>query len=140
MLHTVLKRLSIFVALLCVAVGVSAQVYVGTLTVGNYTRQNVEARLSKKGDKVELLLKKVKFARMMPVTVDVTIADIQASASGQEVRLVADGVVPTAGDKSYERHLVRHFEGTASTTLNINCSMGDKQMHFEGVRKSQKNK
>ena len=50
-------------------------------------------------------------------------------------RLTADGVVPVAKGKHYEKYTIHRLNGTAtSKELSFSCTMGDKPFKFKGVR------
>lgn len=107
-----------------------AQTYVGTMTVGDYTRKEVRVDLNKNN----LLMHDVKFARMMPVKLDITIANLQRSAQ----KISGNNIVPTAKGKEYEKYTVRNLHGTATDTLRFECQMGKKQLRYTGVRRQQR--
>ena len=108
----------------------SAQRYIGTLDIDGYTRKHVEVKLEKgtRGT-ATLSMRNVKFARMMPVKVDVDVPGV-ALADG---RLQGDGIVPTSKGKPYERHKVTRLVGKADgQQLDFRCRMGNKSVTFSG--------
>ena len=127
------KRMLSVVLLLTLACVSNAQTYVGTLTIGNYQQKEVEVRL-KKGSTGEhsLVLYNTKFARMMPVKLDVELQPIEV----KDAVIQGDNIVPTARKKRYEKHTVHHLRGRIeSGAMRFKCRMGEKQLVFEGKRK-----
>lgn len=113
-----------------------AQTYVGTMTIGDYTRKDVTARISPSDGQntVSLTLYGVKFAWLMPVTLDVKIDPVARNGN----KLTADGVVPTARGKKYEKYTIRQLTGnTENGNLRISCQMGQKQLYYNGVIKNE---
>ncbi len=130
-------RLTTLLALLLLAPLAAAQTYVGTMQVNDYTRKDVEVRLgaSPQGQTVLQMLN-VKFARMMPVKVDVDIPGVSLGNG----RLAGDNIVPTSKGKPYEKYLVTRLDGSAdSEKITFRCLMGDKQIKFSGRRAKKNN-
>ena len=126
------KRLFIMLLPVLFAFTLHGQTYVGTMTIGNYTQHQVKVDLATAADgTATLTLHGVKFARMMPVKLDVTIAPV-ASKDGT---LRADGVVPTAKGKRYEKYTVRRLQGSAGKKqLQFRCQMGKKELVVDAKR------
>ncbi|MBR1766842.1 MAG: hypothetical protein IJ745_07415 [Bacteroidales bacterium] len=127
------KRLSLFLSMLLIGLVAAAQTYVGTMEVDGYTRKNVEARLVRtaQGD-IELRMYSVKFARLMPVKVDLEIPRLSLDGT----RLSGSNIIPTSKGKPYEKYKVTRFNGTADTEkISFSCLLGDKPMKFTGGRK-----
>ena len=125
---------TIFAALaLAAALAAGAQTYVGTMTIGDYTQRGVEVTLTQKqGGSASALMHRVKFARMMPVRLDVELKPLRLA----DGRLAADSLVPTAGNKSYEKFTVRRLAGTSdASALRFKCRMGKKELAFDGKKK-----
>jgi len=126
----------IFFILILLAFGLvaSSQTYIGTLTVGNYTQENVEVKLTKAPNgSVTATLYHVKFARMMPVRLDVSIPSLTYSGT----QLQGDIIIPTAKGKKYEKYLVRKLAGTVDVQrIAFGCHMGKKMLTYEGTRKN----
>ena len=128
-----MKKILMLLALAFALASASAQTYTGTMTIGTYTQHNVKVDVQRQNDStVALTLRHVKFARLMPVRLDVRIAPVRLSAAES---LHADGAVPTAKGKSYEKYTVRRLTGHhAAAETSFTCQMGTKKMRFSGRR------
>jgi len=127
------KKNLLFIFLVVLGLGASGQTYVGTMQFDNYMQRDVTVRLSKTAQgEVQMTLYHVKFARMMPVRVDVTIPGLNLDGS----RLTGDNKVPVSKKKTYDKYMVRRFVGTADVEqLDCSCMMGNKKLTFKGLRK-----
>lgn len=131
-----MKRLAILITIiLCLSLKyLQAQSFVGTMTVGGYVRNNVTAHVqaSSSPNMVSITLYEVKFARLMPVKLDVNLDPI----SKKDHLLIGDNIVPTNKDKQYEKYLVRQLEGVIKKdTLYFTCQMGKKRLNYKGTIK-----
>lgn len=131
-----MKKTLLLLCLLAFGFYAGAQTYVGTMTVDGYTRENVKVTLKKtEKEGIVLTMYKVKFARMMPVKIDLDIQQLKLEGG----RLTADGVVPMSKGKRYEKHTIYRLNGIAdSKEISFNCLMGDKPFSFKGKRESGK--
>ena len=122
-----MSKLFVFI-LLCLSVSpLKAQLFNGTMTLGDYTRENVTVQLqpTPQQDNYTLTLFGVKFARMMPVKLDVELAPIAI----KDNQLEGDSIVPISKAKRYEKRLVRHLKGSQRDgTLSFTCQMGGKKL------------
>ena len=107
-----------------------AQTFTGTMTVGDYTRENTKVRLQQKTDgTITLTMYHVKFARMMPVTLDISLSPL-VPADGL---LKGNDIVPISGGKPYEKYTVRDFTGkTSGGKFSFSCMMGGRKLVFNG--------
>jgi len=127
------KKALLFSIWLIIGLCAYGQTYVGTMRFDNFTQRSVTVKLSKtaQGD-VQMTLYHVKFARMMPVHVDVTIPGLRLDG----IRLTGDNEVPVSKKKHYDKYTVHRFVGTADADrLDCSCMMGDKKLTFKGNRK-----
>ena len=88
--------------LLCLsAKSLQAQTFVGTMTVGNYIKNDVTVQVqpSSSQDLVSITLFGVKFAKLMPVKLDVKIDSVLK----KDNLLTGDNIVPTNKGKQYEK-------------------------------------
>ena len=131
-----MKARLILLLLMAFGIGVSAQTYVGTMTVDGYSREKVKVTLKKTDkDGVVLTMYKVKFARLMPVKIDFDIPQMQL----ENGRLTADGVVPVSKGKRYEKYTIYRLSGTADgKQISFTCKMGNKPFSFKGQRENGK--
>lgn len=120
-------------ALFCTGFDASAQTYVGTMTTGSYTQKAVEVKLTRTPQgETTMDIRHVKFARMMPVHVDVNIPSLRHEGRS----LKGDDIVPTTKGKRQEKRRVRQLDGTADADrLAFSCTMGGKPVSFKGTRK-----
>ena len=121
--------------LLCLsAKSLQAQTFVGTMTVGNYIKNDVTVQVqpSSSQDLVSITLFGVKFAKLMPVKLDVKIDSVLK----KDNLLTGDNIVPTNKGKQYEKYLVRHLEGVIERDgLRFTCQMGRKQLDYKEMKK-----
>ena len=127
------KKIILTLTMALMAMVATAQSYVGTMEVNGYTRKEVVVQLAKT-QQGELVLKmfNVKFARLMPVKVDVDIPGITLNGSC----LQGNNIIPSSKGKPYERYRVTKLDGKAdSQQISFTCMMGDKPVKFSGKRK-----
>lgn len=127
------KFLSTLLLLLLSATALRAQTYVGTMTIGDYERIGVTVSITpgREAGTVLVTMYRVKFAKMMPVKVDLTLYPITKNGN----RLVGNNITPVYKDKRYEKHMVRDLFGTVEAdSLQFGCQMGKKQLTFNGKR------
>jgi len=128
-----MKKTLFFILLSVIGLSLKAQTYVGTMTVGAYTREGVKVFVqpSSQGSSLSMTMYKVKFARMMPVKLDVEINPV--SVDGKH--LSADNIVPTNKAKRYEKYIVRDLDGVMDNgQLCFTCQMGSKQLVYKGKK------
>lgn len=120
----------LLLAMLAFGLAAPAQTYVGSMTTDSYTRRDVTARLQRQGDRATILIFNTKFARMMPVKVDVEIPEVVVDSTALRCRQV----VPTSNGKPYPKYTVRNLRGTADgRSLRFSCTMGGKQVTYSGT-------
>lgn len=72
----------------------------------------------------------------MPVTIDVTIPDIEMSVTDDTVLLSCDRVVPLALGGEYPRYTVTAFSGQLKgEELSFSLNIGDYPTSFRGILK-----
>lgn len=127
-----IKKIILTLTLLFLTLAATAQSYVGTMEIDGYTRKNVDIRLARtQQGSIVLYMYNVKFARLMPVKVDMEIPGLTLA----DGRLQGNGIVPTSKGKPYEKYRITRFNGTADTEkIAFTCLIGDKQMKFSGLR------
>lgn len=123
-------RKLLFILLLCIGLQMMAAEYVGTMQMaGGFTLKEVRVSLDEQGN---LTMYDVKFARMMPVRVDVRIPGVKR----QQGQLSGDKIIPYVGNKPQPKRIVTHLRGTANKqTLSFRCEFGGKEMQFQGKAK-----
>lgn len=127
------RKLRLIISLLWLSIiSVQAQTFIGTMAVGNYTKKNVTVQLQPSSNPkwVSVTLYGVKFAKLMPVKLDVKIDAI----TNRDGLLTGDSIIPTNKDKCYEKYLVRHLQGAIDKdSLRFACQMGKKQLNYSGM-------
>ncbi len=126
--------------------------YVGTMTIGNYERSNVEAVVKTNGTVADVLLYDVKFARMMPVRIDVVIPmlamlkpqrpDGNAEPQDAAIRrtyhihaiITGDNITPLSKDKPYPKYQIRQFHGRQDAgRFAFTATIGSKPVSYKGT-------
>ena len=90
---------------------------VGQLTVpsSGFTKEDVRTKIVLTDDEtLDIYMYEVKFATLMPVTIDMRISGVPYSKTGDHIYFYGDSIVPTAGNKPYEKYIVRDLEGTVT--------------------------
>ncbi len=109
----------------------------GVLTVlsSGFTKENVRTKVVLVSDDVlDIYMFDVKFATMMPVTIDMLISGVAYAHDGPNIVFTGDSIVPTAGGKPYERFIVRDLVGTVTAdSLLITNSYGDTPSEYAGA-------
>lgn len=128
-----MKVICFFLFSLFTPLFVNSQTYVGTMDVDGYVRNDVKVRLYGKSPKgaAHLDMYSVKFARMMPVKVNLCITPL--SFDGKNFS--GDNIVPLSNGEKYDKQIIRKLSGTAdSRQIVFSCMMGDKKMTYKGKR------
>ena len=120
-------RIRILLILLLAWVSVTGTEYVGTMRMeSGYTLEDVRVTIDDAGT---IILYRVKFARMMPLRVDVVIPGVEQ----QDQQLSAEQIIPMVDDKQHPDRMITNLRGTAdSRTIDFRCLFGGKEMHYRG--------
>jgi hypothetical protein len=111
-----IKKIILTLTLLFLTLAATAQSYVGTMEINGYTRNNVDIRLARtQQGTIVLYMYNVKFARLMPVKVDMETPGLTLA----DGRLQGNGIVPTTKGKPYEKYRITRFNGTADTEKSL---------------------
>ena len=128
-----MKHLLLFFIALMVFVAAYGQTYIGELTTNGYTYKNAKMELSEKGATVTLMMRHVKFAKLMPVKVDVEVKGLTANKQQGVVSLNGNNIIPLSNGKPHANRTIHDFKGIADATiLTFKCKMGDKRVSFSG--------
>ena len=129
-----MKKLATLAALLLALwQAAAAQEFVGTMTYGDYTMENIRATLVQRNGRAELTMYRVKFSRMMPVKLDVTISDIEVHGDS----LYAARVIPTVKGKPYDKWPVTQLQGRLGRTEAYGTAMmNGKRFSYKGKRQA----
>ncbi len=111
----------------------------GTVTVEYkgepYDNENIEVKFtpSEDGKTASLTIYKIRFVPQMPVTIDVTIPNIELTATTTEITLKCDEVIPLAMGGEYPRYKVTNLKGVIDHgTLDFSLNFGDFPTSFTG--------
>ena len=109
----------------------------GLLTIpsSGFTKENVRTQIVLVDDKqLDIYMYDVKFAAMMPVTIDMVISGVGYSQTANEIRFYGDSIVPTAGNKSYDKYIVTDLQGYISAdSLCLFNNYGDTPSIYAGT-------
>ncbi len=115
-----------------------AQTFVGNMSIASFGQKNIQCTLTLDGQgRATLVMQRVKFAKMMPVRVDMVVSGLSASrdAAGNLV-LSGTNIIPTAGNKSYPKKIITNFRGTLrGGNLNTTFTMSQKKVTYAGKQK-----
>lgn len=113
----------------------------GTVTViyqnAPFNNENISVGFepSEDGKTAILTIYKIKFVPQMPVTIDVTIPNIEMSLTKSGAVLACENVIPLALGGEYPRYKVTNFSGILiGDKLNFNLNFGDTPTSFIGDR------
>jgi len=111
----------------------SATEYVGTLQMASgYTQNDVRVSLDGQGN---LTLYRVKFARMMPVRVDVVLPNVTLRQDSTTTVLSGEGIIPTVNSKPKPERIATQLQGEADDrSMEFHCLLGGKGMKFKGKK------
>lgn len=112
---------------------------VGLLQIpsSGFTKENVRTKIVLTSDEtLDLYMFDVKFATLMPVTIDMLISNVLFTRTGNVIHFYGDSIVPTAGHKPYEKYIVTQLEGIITPdSLCLSNYYGDTPSIYRGVRK-----
>ena len=127
------RRLLAFLSALVLTVAAGAQTYVGSLTTNSYTQKDATMVVTLRGTAATLEMRHVKFAKLMPVKVDVEVKGLNASTQSTGTTLNGDNIVPLSNGKPHKKYTIYKYAGKMSpTTLTFDCLMGEKKVSFKG--------
>lgn len=129
-IHSYTRFAVLFLGLLLSMV-VCATEYIGTMQMASgYTLDDVRVSIDEKGC---LTMYRVKFARLMPLRVDVVISPVKQ----ENGKLSGDSIIPTVNNKPYPDKVVTKLKGTVSSnSISFSCLFGGKGMQYKGQKKN----
>jgi len=128
-----MKKIFCLLSVICAFFIAEAQTFVGTMTVENYTRKNVEAFLTTKNNITTLFLYDVKFSRFMPVKVDVAISKLKLNKQNNRTTISGNNIIPTVKGKGYNKYKITNFSGSVNKeSLTFSTMMGNKRVSYNG--------
>ncbi len=133
-----MKRVITLLFALMLGMALQAQSFVGNMSIATFQQKNITCTLKVDAQgRGTLVLQRVKYAKMMPVRVDMSIAGLTVKKDRDgNLTLTGTDIVPTAGEKSYPKKTVTNFHGTLrGGTLTANFTMSEKKVTFTGKQK-----
>jgi hypothetical protein len=108
--------------------------YKGRMTVGTrFTQEDVRVTVDAKGN---MTLWRVRFARLMPVKIDVTVPGVHVTETPSEATLKGQNIVPQTDGKAYPSRTVTDLHGTIrKRQLQVMMQFGDKSLQFSGEKR-----
>ena len=105
-----------------------------TIPTSGFTKENLRTKVILVDDELlDIYMFKVKFATMMPVTIDMVISNVSYTKSGSMIEFYGDSIVPTAGDKPYEKYIVTDLKGYISAdSLCLSNNYGETPSVYAG--------
>lgn len=108
----------------------------GVLTIpsSGFTKENLRTKVILVDDELlDIYMFEVKFATMMPVTIDMVISNVSYTKTGSMIEFYGDSIVPTAGDKPYEKYIVTDLKGSISAdSLCLTNNYGETPSVYAG--------
>ncbi len=108
----------------------------GVLTIpsSGFTKENLRTKVILVDDELlDIYMFEVKFATMMPVTIDMVISNVSYTKTGDAIEFYGDSIVPTAGDKPYEKYIVTDLKGYISAdSLCLSNNYGETPSVYAG--------
>ena len=125
-----IRSIGVLIGLVC-CMSICAVEYMGTMRMGSgYALENVRVSMDEKGS---ITLYHVKFARLMPVRVDVVIPHVKKRKDGERTILSGDNIIPTVKGKPYPNRTITKLHGqTDMQFITFRCLFGDKEMQYSG--------
>ena len=108
----------------------------GVLTIpsSGFTKENLRTKVILVDDELlDIYMFEVKFATMMPVTIDMVISNVSYTKTGSMIEFYGDSIVPTAGNKPYEKYIVTDLKGSISAdSLCLSNNYGETPSIYAG--------
>ena len=108
----------------------------GLLTIpsSGFTKEDVRTKIVLTNDKLlDIYMFDVKFAALMPVTIDMVISGVGYTKSGNDMHFYGDSIIPTAGDKPYEKYIITDLVGKITAdSLFIHNNYGETPSVYKG--------
>ena len=108
----------------------------GLLTIpsSGFTKENVRTKIVIVNEtQLDIYMFDVKFAAMMPVTIDMLISGVAYTRTTSEILFYGDSIIPTAGNKPYEKYIVTNLQGYITyDSLCLSNNYGDTPSVYAG--------
>lgn len=103
-----------------------------------FDNENIDVNFtpSEDGKTASITIYKIRFVPQMPVTIDVTIPNVNVMVSGEVMSLSKDHVVPLAMGGEYPRYTVTGLKGKiVGDEMSFSLNFGDYPTSFTGRKK-----
>ena len=101
-----------------------------------FTQKNIKVQISKSDDDnyLEIKMLRIKFAKAMPVTIDMLLQDIKLTKDGESYTFSEDKIIPFTLGAYHERHTVYDLEGRLTENkLSFTFTSHDSPASYDGV-------
>lgn len=113
--------------------------YIGTLTVDQndgtiYTDSDIAVEIIINADtSLDIIMKEVKFSSKMPVTLDMTIKNVQYTINGKVMVLSGTDLIPWAMGGEFPRYTITDLTGSISNQdITMEMSCGGYPLEYNG--------
>lgn len=114
--------------------------YKGSMTVDQndgtvYTQENVEVDYEIKGDKLNFVMYKVKFANGMPIKLDMVVEGVNYTEVNGTYTITGDDIVPYAMGGPFEKYTITNLTGIITDTeFTLDFMCGEYPVTYEGAK------
>ncbi len=114
--------------------------YKGTMIVDQndgtvYTQEGVEVDYEIKGDKLNFVMYKVKFANGMPIKLDMVIEGVNYTEVNGTYTITGNGIVPYAMGGPFEKYTITNLTGIITDTeFTLDFMCGEYPVTYEGAK------
>ena len=119
---------------------VEQKCYKGTMVVDQndgtfYTQEDVEVDFEIKDGKLNFVMYQVKFAKGMPLKLDMVVEGADYVDNDGSYTISGDGIVPYAMGGPFEKFTIKGLEGTITdTTYTMEFMCGEYPVTYEGTK------
>lgn len=114
--------------------------YKGSMTVDQndgtvYTQEDVEVDYEIKGDKLNFVMYKVKFANGMPIKLDMVVEGVNYTEVNGTYTITGDGIVPYAMGGPFEKYTIANLTGIITdTSFTLDFMCGEYPVTYDGAK------
>lgn len=114
--------------------------YKGSMTVDQndgtvYTQEDVEVDYEIKGDKLNFVMYKVKFANGMPIKLDMVVEGVNYTEVNGTYTITGDDIVPYAMGGPFEKYTITNLTGIITDTeFTLDFMCGEYPVTYEGAK------
>lgn len=117
---------------------IEKECYVGTLTVDQndgtfYTQEDVKIDYEIIDGKLNFVMYKVKFAKAMPIKLDMVVEGVDCLGAIGNYVLAGNGIVPYAMGGAFEKYTITELVGAiTNNTMTLSFKCGEYPVTYEG--------